>query len=89
MKFKEVGFKAKVELPGFNREAYLKITTAEHGTTAYVREDVVHYLMDLVVISRMPTKFTGIDPDGYDRKLINEYWQDLGKELNEIVEGEK
>ena len=82
------GFKAIVELPDYGREPYLKITTKEHGTTAYVREDVVLYLMELVVISRycLAMKF---DPDNFDNEIFNELWRKLGDELNELVEDTK
>ena len=90
MKFNPVdtNFKAKVELPDYNREPYLAITTAEHGKTTYAREDIVEYLMELVVISRycLGLKF---DPDDFDAEIFNELWQKLGDELNELVEDTK
>ena len=82
------GFEAIVELPDFDRQSYLKITTNEHGTTAYVREDVVLYLMDQVVINRysLAMKF---DPENFDSEIFNELWKTLGDELNELVEDTK
>ena len=90
MKFKEkdINFKSEVELPQYSREPYLSITTAEHGKTIYAREDIVEYLMELVVISRycIALKF---DPDDFDNEIFNEIWRKLGDELNELVEDTK
>ena len=85
---KGIKFQTKVELPQYNREAYLAITTAEHGKTTYAREDIVEYLMELVVISRycLAMKF---DPDDFDNEIFDELWQKLGDELNELVEDTK
>ena len=90
MKFnpRDTNFKAEVSLPQYNREPYLSITTAAHGKTTYAREDIVQYLMELVVISRycLALKF---DPDDYDHEIFLELWQKLGDELNELVEDTK
>ena len=82
---KETKFQAKVELPDYNREPYLAITTAEHGKTIYAREDIVEYLMELAVINRycLALKF---DPDNFDNEIFDELWRKLGDELNELVE---
>ena len=90
MKFnpKDTQFKTVVSLPQYNREPYLSITTAVHDKTIYAREDIVEYLMELVVISRycLAMKF---DPDNFDNEIFNELWRKLGDELNELVEDTK
>ena len=84
----EPQYKEKISLPQYNREPYLAITTAAHGKTAYIREDVVLYLMDQVVIGRYSLAMN-FDPDNFDHEIFNELWKTLGDELNELVEDTK